>query len=344
MTKSSLVYASIYETQPATGEALAEDCTALVVFGATPWDCARSSYAEGNVLYRLKLLSGPFKVPETGYPSIVEPADDPEIPEANIVRWAQPWSGVARAFVTAPIAPVSMRGWFAGCRELQSIEGLSLVDTSRVTNMANLFSACSSLQTLDVSHFDTSQVTDMSNMFNGCDELIAIDVSGFDTARVRDFTSMFASCSKLTWLDVSGFDASSAATMANMFSRCRRLRSLDLSRFETVGVRRMSGMFWGCAELEWVDLSGFDTSAVRDFFLMFADCKRLTSLDLSSFDFSSAKNLNLMFRDCANLRHLALPEAPIRWADTVKMRGTLEGCVALDEESRAAAARIGLEA
>ena len=44
MTKSSLVYASIYETQP---------CTALVVFGATPWDCARSSYAEGNVLYRL---------------------------------------------------------------------------------------------------------------------------------------------------------------------------------------------------------------------------------------------------------------------------------------------------
>lgn len=106
----------------------------------------------------------------------------------------------------------------------------------------------------------------------------------------------------------------------------------------------MSGMFWGCAELEWVDLSGFDTSAVRDFFLMFADCKSLTSLDLSSFDFSSAKNLNLMFRDCANLRHLALPEAPIRWADTVKMRGALEGCVALDEESRAAAARIGLEA
>ena len=136
MTKSSLVYASIYETQPATGGALAEDCTALVVFGATPWDCARSSYAEGNVLYRLKLLSGPFKVPETGYPSIVEPADDPEMPEANTVRWAQPWSGVARAFVTAPIAPVSMRGWFAGCRELQSIEGLSLVDTSRVTNMA----------------------------------------------------------------------------------------------------------------------------------------------------------------------------------------------------------------
>ena len=75
------------------------------MFGATPWDCARSSYAEGNVPYRLKLLSGPFKVPETGYPSIVEPADDPEMPEANAVRWAQPWSGVARAFVTAPIAP-----------------------------------------------------------------------------------------------------------------------------------------------------------------------------------------------------------------------------------------------
>ena len=212
MTKSSLVYASIYETQPATGEALAKDCTALVVFGATPWDCARSSYAEGNVLYRLKLLSGPFKVPETGYPSIVEPQTIPRCPMptpcAGLSRGA-----ASRAFVTASIAPVSMRGWLAGCRGLQSIEGLSLVDTSRVTNMANLFSACSSLQTLDVSHFDTSQVTDMSNMFNGCDELIAIDVSGFDAARVRDFTSMFASCSKFTWLDVSGFDTSSAAAM-----------------------------------------------------------------------------------------------------------------------------------
>lgn len=193
-----------------------------------------------------------------------------------------------------------------------------------------------------------AQVERLDRLFAGCRHLTAVDgmenLTCLGGAGADDASEMFASCSKLTWLDVSGFDTSSAAAMANMFSQCRRLRSLDLSRFETVGVRRMSGMFWGCAKLEWVDLSGFDTSAVRDFFLMFADCKSLTSLDLSSFHFSSAKNLNLMFRDCANLRHLALPEVPIRWADTVKMRGALEGCVALDEESRAAAARIGLEA
>ena len=344
MMKSSLVYAAIYEMQPVASEAFAEDCTTLAVFGAAPWDCTRSSYAEGNVLYRLELLSGPFKVPAMGYATIVEPANDPELPDANSVRWEQPWRSVMRAVVTAPIAPVSMRGWFAGCQELQRIEGLSLIDTSHVTSMACLFAMCSSLQALDVSHFNTSQVTDMSSMFNGCSELVALDVSGFDTAHVRDFTSMFASCSKLTRLDVTGFDTSSAATMSNMFSRCCGLRALDLSRFETAGVRRMCGMFWDCVELEWVDLSRFDTSAVRDFFLMFTGCRSLTSLDISSFDFSSAKNMNSMFRDCAKLRHLALPDMPIRWADTVKMRRALEGCDALDEESRAAAARIGLEA
>lgn len=344
MTKTSLVYAAIYEMQPVAGEAPAEDRPKLVVFGAAPWDCTRSSYAEGNVLYRLELLSGPFKVPATGYAPIVEPANDPELPDANSVHWEQPWRDVTRAVVTAPIAPVSMRGWFACCWQLRRVEGLSLVDTSRVTNMAHLFTMCSSLQTLDVSHFDTSQVTDMNDMFNGCSELVALDVSGFDTARIRDFSSMFASCPKLTWLDVSGFDTSSAATMANMFNRCCGLRALDLSRFQTAGVRRMCGMFSNCTELEWVDLSSFDTSGVRDFFLMFTGCRSLTSLDISSFDFSSAKNMNSMFRDCAKLRHLALPDTPIRWADTVKMRRVLEGCDALDEESRAAAARIGLEA
>ena len=46
-------------SQDEAAEAPAEDRPKLVVFGAAPWDCTRSSYAEGNVLYRLELLSGP---------------------------------------------------------------------------------------------------------------------------------------------------------------------------------------------------------------------------------------------------------------------------------------------
>ena len=46
---------------------------------------------------------------------------------------------------------------------------LSVLDTSEVTNMSNMFSACISLTSLDVSNFDTSKVIDMSDMFRRAD-------------------------------------------------------------------------------------------------------------------------------------------------------------------------------
>jgi surface protein len=44
-------------------------------------------------------------------------------------------------------------------------------DTSRATNMYNMFSECRSLETLDVSDWDTSSVTSMNNMFVNCSSL-----------------------------------------------------------------------------------------------------------------------------------------------------------------------------
>ena len=46
-------------------------------------------------------------------------------------------------------------------------------------------------QSLDLSHFDTSKVTEMTNMFHECRSLTSLDVSGWNTSKmcIRDRTS-----------------------------------------------------------------------------------------------------------------------------------------------------------
>ena len=66
--------------------------------------------------------------------------------------------------------PTSCHGWFASCRNLADIEGISNLNTENVTNMRLMFQYCASLKSLDLSHFNTEKVTDMSWMFSNCEK------------------------------------------------------------------------------------------------------------------------------------------------------------------------------
>ena len=152
------------------------------------------------------------------------------------------------------IQPTTTKGWFGGCSKLAGIEGLSKLDTSKVTDMSYMFYRCSGLASLDVSGFDTANVTDMGSMFYGCSGLTSLDVSGFDTANVTNMGSMFYGCMHLTSLDVSKFDTASVTDMGRMFYRCSGLASLDLSSFDTANVTKTLLMFQGCSGLKQVTL------------------------------------------------------------------------------------------
>ena len=58
--------------------------------------------------------------------------------------------------------------WFYDCYKLIAVKGMENLKTGNVTYMHSMFSGCSSLPSLDLSHFDTSNVTDMGHMFEGC--------------------------------------------------------------------------------------------------------------------------------------------------------------------------------
>ena len=197
--------------------------------------------------------------------------------------------------------PTTTYDWFNGMNNLQSITGMSYLNTSEVTDMRWMFADCYALQSLDVSHFNTAKVTDMGYMFRSCELLTSLDVSSFNTSNVTTMESMFDGLRALTSLDVSNFNTANVTNMAVMFSGCSSLTSLDVSNFNTAQVTDMRHMF-RCEALTSIDLSSFNTSNVTDMECMFYGCRALTSLDLGSFNTSQVTNMWMLFFDCNRLR------------------------------------------
>ena len=197
--------------------------------------------------------------------------------------------------------------------KLTAIEGMELLDTSRVTNMSKMFYYCAGLTSLDVTNFDTSNVTNMSRMFSGCSSLTSLDVTNFDTSKVTDMNRMFRDCSGLTSLDVTNFDTSNVTDMSAMFGSeetdsggLKNLNNLDVTNFDTANVTDMSVMFRNIGVTS-LDLSSFRTLNVTKMEEMFENCKRLTTIYASDGWTTSRVDVSggygrLVFIGCTNLR------------------------------------------
>lgn len=121
------------------------------------------------------------------------------------------------------------------------ILNLEILDTSKVTNMGNMFSGCYGGETLDLSSFDTSNVIDMSHMFAACKTKKLI-VSSFDTRKGENMEYMFTLLyygHETETLDLSDFDTSNVTDMSNMFLYCSKVR-VDVSSFNTKKNARIS--------------------------------------------------------------------------------------------------------
>ena len=223
--------------------------------------------------------------------------------------------------------PTTTKGWFADMENLQSITGISNLNTSAVTNMYAMFYNCSSLTSLNLSNFNTSNVTDMSWMFMDCSNLTSLNVSGFNTAKVTNMSNMFNGCSGLTSLNLSGFSTANVTDMGWMFMGCSSLTSLNVSGFNTSNVTKMNGMFRECSSLTSLNLSNFNTSNVTDMSWMFMDCSNLTSLNLSSFNTANVTTMAYMFKDCGNLTSLNV--SGFNTANVTGMHYMFDGCSGL---------------
>ena len=190
---------------------------------------------------------------------------------------------------------------FAGCSALTGVS-LTAYNSANVTNMEHLFSGCSSLSSLSYgSSWNTSKVTNMSNVFANT-AFSSITLTGWNLANVTDMSRMFLNCSRLTNIySIDTRDTGSATDMSAMFQGCSALTSLDLHRWNTSNVTKMSYMFSGCSGLNSLNVDGWNTSKVTGMFDMFAECSNLTRLNVADWNTDNLSDLSSIFSGCTRL-------------------------------------------
>ena len=177
--------------------------------------------------------------------------------------------------------PTSLRRFFRNLTTLETITGLEYLNTEKATLMNSMFFNCSSLTSLDVTHFNTAKVTNMNSMFSSCSSLTSLDVTHFNTEKVTDMGNMFSSCSSLTSLDVTHFNTANVTDMSYMFYSCSSLTSLDVTNFNTAEVTNMRHMFSRCSSLTSLDVTNFNTKKVTNMQRMFYNNYALTTIYVS---------------------------------------------------------------
>ena len=127
--------------------------------------------------------------------------------------------------------PTSLYCFFEDLKKLETITGLEYLNTEKVTDMYSMFYNCSSLTSLDVTHFNTAKVTNMRYMFYNCKALTSLDVTNFNTVNVTNMSSMFASCMALTTIYVSDkFVTDKVTKGSSMFNNCNNLKGFISSK------------------------------------------------------------------------------------------------------------------
>ena len=262
--------------------------------------------------------------------------------ELNSAGWTPDWTddGKASDITTvvfdasfANARPTSCYMWFRNFAYLTQIKGIENLNTEKVTNMYQMFCLCSSLKSLDVTHFNTANVTNMNSMFDSCESLASLDVTHFNTEKVTDMGSMFSSCMALESLDVTHFNTENVTIMGFMFGNCRSLTKLDVTHFNTEKVTDMSFMFSGCKNLKSLDVTHFNTANVTNMADMFSNCSSLTSLDLSSFNTEEVTYMAEMFFLCYSLATIYVSDkfvtsrvtnGNLMFSECKKLKGFLE--------------------
>ena len=121
--------------------------------------------------------------------------------------------------------PTSCYYWFSDMSNLTTIIGIENLKTDEVTTMGNMFSSCSSLESLDLSGFNTEKVENTSHMFYNCSSLKSLNLSEF---REPYMAYMFYNCSSLTSLDLSHFTFSYYNYSLNLLTNCTSLHELRI--------------------------------------------------------------------------------------------------------------------
>lgn len=171
-------------------------------------------------------------------------------------------------------AMTSLANAWSGCTSLQSLN-LSGWNTSAITNLSSAWSGCSSLKNLDIGNWNISNVTNLSSAWSNCTSLKSLNLLNWNTAKVTNLSNTWSGCSALITLEIKNWKVTKVTTMDSAWSNCYALKKLELSNWSTNALNFLSNAWNGCTTLEYLDLSGFILSNIPSISNIFISCSNL---------------------------------------------------------------------
>jgi len=124
------------------------------------------------------------------------------------------------------------------------------------------------VKNINVSLLDTSNIENMTQMFMNCQELRELDLSSFNVNKVVSFQAMFSRCYKIKRINLAGWDTSNGTVFTDMFRECGELEEIkgviDINKAGSA----LSNMFYGCNKLKQIKIKA--TQAQQKNFLDYA--------------------------------------------------------------------------
>ena len=217
---------------------------------------------------------------------------------------------------------VTLKGAVAtfGCSLFAHMDQLTSADLAnlelRCRDLHYMFEGCSSLVTLDLTGWRTGGITNMCDMFSECSSLETLKVgSGWSMECVTEVSSMFRGCSNLRELDdkILAKLRSPLKYCDWMFYNCRCLEKLDLTMMNVKEVKDLSFMFEGCSALRTLNLGGWSTGSATYMSHLFSGCSSLKELDLTGWHIGKDTNTEAMFKGLPQgVRVFSLDETVVR--------------------------------
>ena len=151
---------------------------------------------------------------------------------------------------------------------------------------------------------DTSKITDMSNLFDSGNynkSLDNIDISKWNVSNVKYMQFMFDGYENFN-CDLSNWDVSKVENMKGMFSWCIKF-NCDLSKWNVNNVTNMDFMFDNCKNFD-CNLSNWDVHNVISMKYMFANCENFKAEGIEKWNINKVINMDFMFDNCMKLKKI----------------------------------------
>ena len=155
---------------------------------------------------------------------------------------------------------------------------LNCIDTSKITDMSNLFDSGNynkSLDNIDISKWNVSNVKYMQFMFDGY-ENFNCDLSKWDVSNVENMKGMFSWCIKFN-CDLSKWNVNNVTNMDFMFDNCKNF-DCNLSNWDVHNVISMKYMFANCVNFKAEGIEKWNINKVRNMDFMFDNCMKLKKI------------------------------------------------------------------